>query len=297
MHPIGATSRAWLDQAESTDALAPLTIASYSRHLAAFTAHVGDGRDVATITADDIAAWLAALKRDGISSSTRNTRRSSVAAFLRWCRERELMAHDPMRQVARARVGQRPVPRLTMEQVGALLAAADRHDGTRLMILLAVQCWLRRGELATLTVGDWRRADAVLLVRDGKGLKSREVPVPDEARAELDWWLWVGDNDGRPVHRVSGPVWPSPRHPGRPLAERTINARVARAGRRAGVRAWPHLFRHTGISDAAELGAEPAAMAAVAGHSDPGMTLRVYVHPRASSRAEAVAGRSYLTGR
>jgi integrase len=291
MHPIGSVSRAWLDAAEHLETLAPATIASYGAHLASFAAHVGPDRDVGTITSADVESWLRQLKADGMAASTRNTRRTALASFLRWARARQLIDTDPMALVGRARVPRGSVARLSSEEVAAVLAAARRHNGTRLIVLLAVQAFLRRSEIQALTVPDWRRSEGHLEVVHAKGLRSRRVPVSDELAAELDWWLWVG---GERRWRVSGPLLPSDRRPGRPLSERAINARVAEAGMAAGVHCWPHLFRHTGISDAAGAGAEPAALAMAAGHADPGTTLRWYVHPSAPEVVAAVAGRVYL---
>jgi integrase len=285
MHPIDSVSRAWLDGADQRDELRPATIRSYREHLARFAGHVGPDRDVATISAADVESWLSALKAAGIGPGTRNTRRAVLASFFRWCRARQIIDHDPMLLVGRARTPRGQHKRLTAEQAAAMVQASDPHDGTRLMVLLALQCMLRRGDLEGLQAGHWDRGRQVLTILEGKGWKARDVPVPVEAAVHLDWWL---------AGRMSGPMWPSSHRPGVGLSARTIGARVSAAGARAGVHCWPHLLRHTGISDAAMAGANPVALARAAGHEDPATTMRTYVHPTGPEVAEALAGRSYI---
>lgn len=285
IHPIGTVSRAWLDGAEARDELRPATVRSYGEHIARFSAHVGVEREVATISGEDVEAWLAAMKRAGIGPATRNTRRSTLASFFRWCQRRGLVDHDPMAWVGRAKVPRGQHKRLTAEQVAAVLRAADPHDGTRLMCVLMLQLFLRRGDVDELQAEDWGRGRGLLCIREGKGWKARDIPVPAEAERELAWWL---------AGRVSGPMFPSSHRPGQGLAGRTIGARVSAAGERAGVHVWPHLFRHTGISDAAMAGANPVALARAAGHEDPSTTMRTYVHPTGPEVRTAVEGRVYM---
>ncbi len=151
------------------------------------------------------------------------------------------------------------------------------------MLIVLAQLGLRRGELADLRVEDWDRTRGRMRVK-GKGGKARFVPVPVEAAEELAWWV------GR---RRSGPMWPSTHRAGKGLAPGTISRLVAEAGQRVGVDLWTHLLRHKALTDAAERGARPVALARAAGHEDPSTTMRVYIHPADTEVAAALEGRSY----
>ena len=87
-------------------------------------------------------------------------------------------------------------------------------------------------------------------------------------------------------------MWPSSHRPGHGLAPGTISHLVAQAGRRAGVRLWTHLLRHTALSDAAAGGATSHQLQRQSGHRY-SSTLDGYVHLDLADVAPAWEGRSY----
>jgi integrase len=280
-NPIGPAMLGWLQQRARLGELTPATITTYRTHLASFLTHVGPDRELATVTTDDIEAWLASMD---VSPATRNTRAATVRSFYAWATARELVVRDPCRLMARAKVPRSPAKRARADDLAVVLAHANGRDRT--LVLVALQCFLRRGELAGLQVEDWHTGSAELYVRRGKGGHARVVPVPAEAAAALAAWVAV-------LGRRSGPMWPSSHRPGQGLAPRTISALVKAAGDAVDVKLWTHLLRHTGLSDAAEEGADYVALARVAGHEDPATTMRTYSHPRGHQLRAAVEGRRY----
>lgn len=277
-HPIGPTSHAWLTSRLARDEIAPATYRTYASHLRWFAAHVGPERELASITAWDIEAWLASMD---VEPASRNTRCATVRAFMAWAAERHLIPADPARQVRRARAPIRPLRVISDEDLALVLDRAGFR--ARVLITVAVQMMLRVGELAKLRVEDYDRAARTLYVQ-GKGRRDRILPVTDEARDALDRWL--------ADERRSGPMWPSLRRPGAGLTTRAIGGIITSAAADVGVGLTPHGLRHKGASDAAAAGAPLPALRDALGHANVATT-SIYVHTRSEEVARAMAGRTY----
>lgn len=279
-HQVGPAMLAWLDHRAD---LSPATVDSYLAHIASFGAFIGPARDLASITSADLVSWLRSM--GDVADSTKNTRLATLRSFWAWAAEpgpEQLVTHDPTRRVPRFRVHQGPPPTIGADDLARVLDLAPGRD--RVLMVLAVQTGMRRGELAAAMVEDWDRARARMLVR-GKGSKRRHVAVPAEAAEELATHLaYLG--------RSAGPLFPSSHRPGKGLAPSTITHLVAEAGRRCGVHLWPHLLRHQALTDAAERGATSWELQRQAGHAYSSTTDR-YVHVADGSVARAMAGRRY----
>ena len=110
------------------------------------------------------------------------------------------------------------------------------------IIRMFAETGIRRFELASLTVTDIRFDHSQIVIRNGKGRKSRVVPITE--RLKRDLLPLVGN-------RTSGPVFRS--QSDRPLSLRQLNRIVAQTGRLARVtnpnpryqQITCHLFRHT----------------------------------------------------
>lgn len=129
-----------------------------------------------SLSTEQLVEWLAGK---AWAPETRRSYRASLRAFYAWAQATGRRLDNPAGLIPSIKLP-RGVPRPTPEQVyiDALIAADDR---TRLMILLAAQCGLRRGEIAQLHTRD--------LVTDlvgwslrvtGKGGHERMVPLPSE---------------------------------------------------------------------------------------------------------------------
>lgn len=132
-------------------------------------------------TAEDLVRFLA---RRGWARETRRSHRSAVASFYRWAFESGLVERNPATSLPRVK----PVPphvRPVDESVFlAVLAIADPRE--RLMLRLAGECGLRRGEVAAVHCRDMY-ADLLgwSLVVHGKGGRDRIVPLPDSLAVEM----------------------------------------------------------------------------------------------------------------
>jgi integrase/recombinase XerD len=161
---------------------------------------------------------------------------------------------------------------LTGDQVNRLIAAAEGARNKAIIRLLA-ETGIRRFELAGLTVEDIRLDGGQIVIRSGKGSKSRVVPMTETLSRGLST-LTVGE--------TSGPVFRS--QSGGALSLRQINRIVASTGRRAGVdnpnprhgQITCHLFRHTFARLWKERRGSIETLARILGHAQPSTTWALY---------------------
>lgn len=172
------------------------------------------------------------------------------------------------------------------------------------IVHLELALGLRRGELIDLT---WKRvdfSDNTLLVRDAKTPSGwRTVPFTDDIADVLRRHKANQDEEARIVRqqaREAGkpePAWNAQGYVfctenGKRLHENNLSARTYKMFLRwAGLDPDAYRFhdlRHTAITDWIESGADPKTAQALAGHSDPAVTMRIYAHARAGSMRPAV---------
>lgn len=130
---------------------------------------------------------------------------------------------------------------LTGEEVGRLIAGAAGQRNKAIIRMFA-ETGIRRFELALLMIPDVRLDNRQIVIRSGKGSKSRVIPITEQLKRELRTLL-----EGQ----STGPVFRS--HSGGPLSLRQLNRIVALTGARAKIvnpnprhrQITCHLFRHT----------------------------------------------------
>ena len=125
-----------------------------------------------------------------------------------------------------------------------------------LLVELAYNSGLRRGELANLEVGDILITEKALIVRDGKGLKDRTVPLPSRVLKLLEDYIQNMNTDDR-VFNV------------KPAA---ISDKISRIAKRTGVKIHAHSLRHGYATRLLEKGANLKAVQELLGHSRIGTT-------------------------
>ena len=234
------------------------------------------------------------LASRAISPSTKRVELSGLRTFFGWCVERGLIRDDPTRGVkGPSRIRYQPRG-LSTEQVSAVLAHAPDERG-RVVILLAVQEGLRRGEIRALTVDriDW---DDMLLTISGKGGHERTVPLSVETASAIRGYL------SESPARGGAPLIRSSLHPGRPLSNDWIYKVVRCAMECAGVKHAPfdgkstHALRHSTAQHMLANGAQLEDVQRMLGHAHPQTTL-IYTrrHVATTRLREVAGGRTYGT--
>lgn len=183
---------------------------------------------------------------------------------------------------------------LTREEVARLFATV-REPRFRTLFRLIYACGLRIGEAVTLEVRDLREPGRVH-IREAKGNKERQVPLPEAMRKELRaWWKthrhprWVFPGVGRgwrekpeQVAQLTEAVEPM----GVGSVQQCL--RLARAEARLPEGTVVHTLRHSYATHLLEEGVSIRLISAYLGHSSLETTL-IYTHLTAVNEAGARA--------
>lgn len=264
---------------------------AYGRDLKAFTEYL-ERKKLAfdTLTRADIEDFLVDCDVQGLATSTRARRLSSIKQLYRFAYEEGWRGDNPALKI-RGPGQMKSLPKtLSEEQVEALLSAArrvgrtdaDRLRNTCLMELLYAT-GMRVSELVTLPVSAARGDPQLLLIR-GKGDKDRLVPLSSEARTALTDWLACRDN-AEDIARVEKGTKPSPflfpsTGAAGHLTRHRFYAIIKEIAVVAGVSpndVTPHRLRHAFATHLLAHGADLRSIQALLGHADLATT-EIYTH-------------------
>ena len=147
------------------------------------------------LSREDIIAYLAERRQQGIASRTLARELVSLKTLYRFLHAQQASTADPTAQIQAPRQGRYLPDVLTLHEVELLLQAPDtstplgKRDAALLEMLYATG--LRASELIALTVGDVQTMTGYVKVR-GKGGKERLVPVGEMAAVQLDDYVLEG---------------------------------------------------------------------------------------------------------
>jgi integrase/recombinase XerC len=218
-------------------------------------------------TGDALVAWLGAQTW---SAETRRSWRSAIRSFYGWAVETGRCARDPSRALPAVKPTQ-PNPRPAPEGAYRIaLAGADQR--VRLMIRLAADLGLRRGEVARVSTADLERErDGWYLLVHGKGGKLRRLPVDDALAAAI---------------RRAGPGFVFPGRVAGHLSAHWVGKLVARQLPAA----WAmHSLRHRFGTVAYEYEHDLVTVQQLLGHASPVTTIRYVLRPAAAMRRTVAA--------
>ena len=264
---------------------------AYGRDLKAFTEFIEDkSARFDDLSRSDIEAFLVDCDVQGLASSTRARRLSSIKQLFRFAYEEGWRTDNPALKI-RGPGQLKSLPKtLSEDQVEALLRAtravgrsdADKLRNTCLMELLYAT-GMRVSELVSLPVSATRGDPQLLLIR-GKGDKERLVPLSSEARAALSDWLEHRDS-AEDTARIEKGVKPSPflfpsTGASGHLTRHRFYAIIKDIAVAAGVSpgdVTPHRLRHAFATHLLAHGADLRSIQALLGHADLATT-EIYTH-------------------
>ena len=235
------------------DDLAPATVRGYRYDLEQFLRWFSQAKASASrlekLSILDLINYRQHLVNvEALKAATVNRRLKALRRFCRWAQQNRLHKSNVALELKLVRTTRSTRPMgLAEPEVHALLRLAG-ESGHGLakrnyaLVQLMVQAGLRVGEVAALRIADITAHErwGLLRIREGKGLKAREVPLNATARRALRLYL---DSRGAAPEE---PLFLSGR--GGPMPTRTIQAVIAHLARRGGidrVRVSSHTLRHT----------------------------------------------------
>jgi integrase/recombinase XerD len=290
----GGWAEAFLEMMAVERAAAKNTLTAYARDLADASGFLsGQGRDLASASAEDIEAYFADLGARGLSPATAARRRAAVRQFYRFVLGEGWRTDDPSRRVEAPKKG-RALPKvLSREEMDRLIAAASARDGAQglrlgCMVELAYASGLRISELTGLTLAALARDPAYLIVK-GKGGKERLAPLNDTARAAMKAYLEVRPQFLPKGDKANPWLFPSRGAAGR-LTPRRFAQLLDEAAAGAGIdpaRVSPHVLRHAFATHLLEGGADLRVVQTLLGHADIATT-QIYTHVAGDRLREVV---------
>lgn len=249
------------------------------------------------------------MRERGWAPATMNRHLAAVRGVVKVCQLVGLMESDRAERCRaalsgepRAHDGADPAGRLithvelrTMFDVLAQdESAIARRDAAAVAIL--AMGGLRRSELVALDLVDWRDESGELIIRSGKGGRSRKVWLHGGARHGLEAWLEVRGTDDGPLLlavRRGGQIVTG--EEGR-VSPHAVWKRVKALAARAGVADLaPHDFRRKVITDLLDQGVDLSAAQQLAGHRSISTTATYDRRgERAAKRASAMLEVPYI---
>lgn len=231
-------------------------------------------RTAAAVSAEHLTRFARRLAqertREGalLAAQTQAAYLGAVRRFFAWLLRRGLVLVDVSREITLPAIHRLPRAVLTEAQARRLMAAPSAHtplgQRDRALLELLYGSGIRRGECLRADLSDLDLAEAVLLVRDGKGRKDRFVPVPRQAARALELYLRAARPE---LARWSmDPALFLSRF-GRRLGPTSIGDILSRHAQAAGVRAHPHALRHACATHLMRGGADVRHVQELLGHA------------------------------
>ena len=255
------------------------TLKAYQRDLEHFLGFLEreEFHDFGRLGAREIRKHLAERHQSGVGSRSLQRELSALRGFFDALIRDGQINSNPAKGV-RAPKSARALPAvLDVDSVVGLLEVTPEDDlevRDLAMWELFYSSGLRLSELVGLDLADLDLAEGALLVRRGKGGKTRHVPVGRAARLALDAWFSIR---GGLVRGAADAVFLSSR--GGRISMRTVQMRLVRWQMKHGIATplHPHKLRHSFASHLLESSGDLRAVQELLGHANLGTT-QVYTH-------------------
>lgn len=250
----------------------PKTIATYTEATRLFHKWSGSAT-LQAITADQVRDWLVSLRDAGRSEATLFNRYNGLRAFLRWALEEGLVAENVAEKVPAPKPQAKPIPMLTIEQLKAMLKAAEGLGFEQLrdtaIIRLLADTGMRRAECAGLTPADLDFDQDIAIVT-GKGNRVRACPFGPRTAKALRRYLRARSTHD---YAAEARLWLGRRGP---IAADGILHILRRRAKQAGIvsRVFVHQLRHTWAHEALRSGLQEGDVMRLGGWRDRDMLSR-----------------------
>lgn len=242
----------------------PSTIKNYLNQVSRFARHLDKSPDLGSL--EDVAAYLLHLNLERrLSQSQLNSAYSSIKVLFVQVLGREWDS----RLLPRSRREKR-LPAVLSAVEALALVNTPRNLKHRTILRLLYACGLRVSEALALQLSDVDSTRMVLIVRQGKGFKDRQVPLSESLLESL-----------REYYRVFRPrkyLFESAQTGGA-LSQRSVQAVFQRAKVQTGVsrKVSVHTLRHCYATHLLEAGVDVMALKKFLGHTQLATTAR-YLH-------------------
>jgi integrase len=220
---LGPTIADYLRWKRNEDGAAARTIDSYERILAQLAIVTRVGIDELTI---DHLRTVRDMRPEG----SRHMVTAVYKDFCKWLYQEARTAVDIAGRLRYPRRHAAPLTGLFTDEEKAAIVAAQDTIRDRVGVLLLLRAGIRKGELRHMRVRDLDLRECLILVRRGKGGKSRRIPIRGSLVQALDEYLLTVipglDRFPEPDDYILYPLSarrPHHPNPGRPMADSTAH--------------------------------------------------------------------------
>ncbi|MCI1636062.1 site-specific tyrosine recombinase XerD [Bifidobacterium sp.] len=275
--------------------LSKATVSAYSSDLHKYIAYIEQRgiNDIADVTSDDVESFITTLASE--SSRSRARRLASIHEFHRFALKQHVVTVDVSERVKAPKSGQQLPDVLTIDEVSALLDAAQCGGASDPVVLrdkalleFMYATGARVSEVVGMDIADIDLESCVVKLT-GKGSKQRLVPFGSYALEAMQHYLNVGRpalqrKSTRVVERSA--VMLNKR--GKRLSRQSVWEIVQLAGHRAGITRplHPHTLRHSFATHLIQGGADVRTVQELLGHSSV-TTTQIYTHVSPDNLIEA----------
>lgn len=241
----------------------PDTINQYRYELNRLLSYIN--KPVQNIDSSDISSYMRAYKiTRSIKNSTLKGIRAIYSSFFGWLRNRNRIQKNPIVLVEKIKTEKRVKrPFSDTEREQLLRGCKTLRDKAMMEFLYSTA--VRVSELARLNIEDIRWSTKDLIVY-GKGRKERTVYINERTNMYLQEYL-QSRTDSNPA------LFVGLRKPYNRLSKSGIEDMIRRTGRQFGIRAFPHRFRGTSLTNALNRGMPLQEASLLAGHSNTETTM------------------------
>lgn len=235
----------------------------YIRHVKTFTIFIGRAPD--TATPDDLRAFQAHQRQNGVQPPTMNSAVSALRFFFTFACDRPELG-----QYLRIVKQPQKLPVVLTQDEAARLMEAAPGPKYRAIFGVAYGAGLRVGEVANLLVSDINSKRMLIRVEQGKGKKDRNAMLSPRLHQLLrEWWL---------IARPTTWLFPG-RDPVQPMSPRQIYRAVRETAEAIGIekRVGVHTLRHSFATHLLEQGVDIRIIQVLLGHTKLDTTAR-YAH-------------------
>ncbi len=229
------------------------------------------------VSQTDIRSHIANRHRSGLTSKTIQRELSAIRSFFNFLLKQQLIENNPAQHIKAPKQARKLPKSLDVDQINGLLDAGTSSSleiRDVAMFELFYSAGIRLTELSSLNLNDVDLTDQTLLIRSGKGNKSRILPIGNKAINALNLWLKHRTNYLLPTENA---LFTSNR--GTRLGQRSIELRLNLWCQKKGLneKIHPHMLRHSFASHLLESSQDLRAVQELLGHSNISTT-QIYTH-------------------
>lgn len=269
----------FFDQLKYEKRASEYTITSYQRDLQQLSRYCASKAIVhwTDLQQSDVRSHIAGRHRQGISSKSLQRELSAMRSFYNFLLKKGKAESNPAQHVQAPKQSRKLPKTLDVDQISGMLEAGTSSAleiRDLAMFELFYSSGLRLGELAALDWTDIDLADQSLVVRSGKGGKTRVLPIGGKAVSAIENWLQERPKMGANTETA---LFVSNR--GSRLGRRSIELRLAQWCKKKGMaeHIHPHMLRHSFASHLLESSQDLRAVQELLGHSNISTT-QIYTH-------------------